>query len=312
MQPVIRFFRFILLLIIATFIPTLISARIPARLEKKILSVVNEFHGEMGVSFHHLRKKDFIEIRSDEIFPTASTIKLGILCEVFNQLDENKLQYYSTTTYSTTRRIGGAGFLQNYEDGRSVELKEAIHFMITVSDNIATNMVIDWVGGFEPVNKWLIDHGFQETRSLTYIGGGKAWNEEMAKQWGIGKTTPREMRLLMEMITQGKAGSQASCDEMMRIMSHQYFDGVMPEAIPPGVFIASKSGAISSSRSEVIYVNSPSGPYVVSVYTKNNADKQWTNNNEAEIALRNISEIIWNYYNPRHKRKTIQGQDKYL
>jgi len=304
-------FPLILVIISLTCMPSIIFSKTPVSLEKQINKIVKEFHGKMGVSFHHLKKQDTIEINSDELFPTASTIKLAILCEAFHQLDENKLQYYSTTTYSTTRRVGGAGFLQNYENGRNIELKEAIHFMITVSDNIATNMVIDWLGGFTPINEWLINHGFAETRSLTYIGGGNSWNEGLAKEWGIGKTTPKEMRQLMEMIVEEKAASPEACHEMIRILSHQYFDGVMPGGLPPDVFVSSKSGAISSSRSEIMYVNSPSGPYVVVVYTKDNQDRRWENDNEAEVALRNISNIIWNYYNHGKKYLVTENYYKY-
>ena len=286
-------------------------SKTPQKLEQQLLSVTTQFHGDMGISFHHLKTGDTIEINSDTRFPTASTIKLPILCTAFQQLSEGKLGYYDTHPYSTSRRVGGAGFLQNYQDGIPVELKETIHFMITVSDNNATNMMIDWVGGFENINRWLINHGFQKTRSLTYIGGGKAWDRALANEWGIGVTTPQEMRTLAEMIRLNKAGSPAACDRMQRLMTHQYFDDMMPAEIPPFVHQGSKSGAVNASRSEVMITDTPSGTYILCVYTKNNKDQRWTNENEAEIAIKDISQRVWKYYHPASTWSRPIGTEDY-
>lgn len=290
---------------------TNVSQRTPKKLEAQLLEVKKNFHGDMGISFRHYRTGDEIEINSDTTFPTASTIKLAILCAAFQEINEGKIKYYDTHVYSTTMRKEGAGFLRNYQDGTPIEFKEALHFMITVSDNVATNMVIDWLGGFDPINMWLTDHGFKVTRSLTYIGGGTKWNEELAKQWGIGVTTPHEMRHLMEMIRFNQAGTPANCDRMMRLLTHQYFDEDIASQIPPYVHIGSKSGALSASKSDVAVVDAPTGTYTLAVYTKNNKDQRWENDNEAENAIRKISRLIWEYYNPHSKWTQPPGAEKY-
>src|SRR5438132_13212309 len=102
---------------------------------------------------------------------------------------------------------------------------------------------------------------------------------------GLGVTTPNDMRSLMEMVGNGRAGTPAACDEMHRILNHQYFDSGIPSQIPPSVCVASKSGAVDHSRSEVALVHSPSGDYVLAVYTKDDRDARWEKDNEGEVAI---------------------------
>ena len=115
----------------------------------------------------------------------------------------------------------------------------------------------------------------------------------------------------MEMIGDGRAGTPAACDEMHRILNHQYFDDLIPGQIPPRVAIASKSGAIDASRSDVALVHSPSGDYVLAVYTKEAVDQQWTRQNEGEQAIRAISRAVWKHYHPRDKWSPPPGVEKF-
>ena len=287
------------------------AQKTPRKLKAQLMEVKNDFHGDMGISLHNLKTGDKIEINADAEFPTASTIKTAIMCEAFQQLSEGKLRYYETRVYSTTMRKGGSGFIQNYKDGTRIELKEAIHFMIHASDNVATNLVIDFVGGFEPINRWLINHGFQVTRSLTYIGGGTKWDPDLAKEWGIGVTTPREMRRLLEMIRLNEAGTPAACDEMMRVLSHQYWDADIPSQVPPYVHVSNKTGALSDLRADNAIVDAPTGTYILSVYTNNNKDRRWVEDNEADRVIRKISSLVWKYYNPHSKWSVPQGVENY-
>lgn len=281
-----------------------------ASLDRELKAIAGQFHGTLGYSLHHLRTGDRLALRGDEQFPTASTIKLSILCTAFDKAQKGEIGYYETRVLTKEDVRGGSGFLQNYKLGTKVELKELLHFMITVSDNTATAMMVRWLGAME-VNRWLDAHGLTKTRLLSQLPESETELRKLADQWGLGVTTPNEMRTLMEMVGDGSAGTPAACDEMHRILNHQYFDEGIPSQIPPWVCVASKSGAIDASRSEVALVHAPTGDYVLAVYTKDDRDQHWGHDNEAEVAIRDISRAVWKHYNPKVAWTPPAGTEKF-
>src|SRR5690242_3118980 len=110
-------------------------------LHKELDTIADQFHGTLGYSFHHIKTGDRLERRADEPFPTASTIKLAILCTATEKQQEGKIGYFDTRVYEASDKRGGAGFIQNYKEGTKLELKELLHLMITISDNTATTMM---------------------------------------------------------------------------------------------------------------------------------------------------------------------------
>ncbi len=276
--------------------------------------IVAEHDGIMGIYVRNLETSETLRVNADDPFPTASTIKLAVMCAAFDKLADGTGpydSYYDTTVYDASTSTGGSGFIRNYIDGTKLELKELIHLMITVSDNIATNMICDWIS-LEEVNNWLIDHDFQTTRMFATIGGRTIYDPEgRKKDWGLGVTTPEEMGRLMELIVTGRAGTTSTTDEMLRVLGHQYFDGGIAAGVPPITYVGSKGGSLNRSRSDVALVASPAGKYIVSVYTKENGDTSWENTNEAEAAIRKISRLVWQHFNPKSDWAPAAGTEKF-
>src|SRR5262249_40894162 len=103
----------------------------------------------------------------------------------------------------------------------------------------------------------------------------------------------------MEMIADGRAGTPAACDEMQRILNRQYYDDRIASQIPPWVGVGSKHGTEGRSRSDVAVVHSPSGTYVLAVYTREATDTAMTAENEQDAAIRAISRAVWRHYHPQ-------------
>lgn len=277
-----------------------------------IMRIAASHRGVLGMSFRNLNSGEEFSVNGDELFPTASSIKLAVMCTVFDELSfpwGKFHDYYATHPYDEGTSTGGAGFIQNYKNGRKVELKELLHFMITVSDNIATNMLVEWLGGLEPVNEWLKRHGFENTRMNSTIGGRIVWDKEGREKWGLGVSSPNEMRRLLEMIYSGKAGTTTATDEMLRLLGHQYFDSGIAAEAPPWVWVGSKSGAVNQSRSDNAIVAAPKGTYVLTIYTKDNTDTRWSRENEAEVAINKIARIVWRHVNPDSKWERPAGTE---
>jgi beta-lactamase class A len=236
------------------------------------------------------------------------------------KVEKGELDYYQKFPLTEDDVGGGTGFLKNYKIGKQITLKELLHQMITASDNTATRMVLKAIGSDTAINDWLNKNNLKNTRlNVPYPVGEDVLKDETARrklleqynQWGLGVSTPNEMRLLMEMIAGEKAGTPAASDEMQRILNHQYFDDGIAGQIPPSIVVASKSGVEKHSRSDIAIVHAPSGAYVLAIYTKEAQDTRITRDNEQDTAIRSIARAVWRHYQPESKWSPPTGAEKF-
>jgi beta-lactamase class A len=284
-------------------------------LRKQLDSIAEGVTGKVGYSLHHLGKNESLNRLGDEMFPTDSTLKIAVMCAGMEKVERGEIGYYNLRPLLKEDKTGGSGFFQNYNAGAEIEFKEAMHQMITVSDNTATLMLMRWVGGTDVVNNWLDRHGLKTTRLIVQwpmsekLKGDEAALQKYAesfKKWGMGVSTPNEMRTLMEMIVSGKAGTPASSDEMHRLLNHQYKDEGVASQIPPWVVVASKSGNSEHSQSDMAIVHSPSGAYALTIFIKETDEAH-----QRRQAIRAISRAVWRYYHPNDKWEPPAGVAKY-
>lgn len=198
--------------------------------------------------------------------------------------------------------------MQYFKDSTETDLRTAITLMITHSDNAAAVWCEKLAGGGISINTWLGNHGFPFTRVNARTPGRDGEN----KLYGWGQTTPKEMSNLLVLIRQGKAVSAEASERMYRILTHVFWDEYALSQIPPYVQTASKQGMVDDSRSEAVLVNAPHGDYVFYIATKNNKDQRWEPDNESWKLARNVSELLWNYYEPHSGWKPAAGVDKYF
>lgn len=226
------------------------SASAPT-LDERIKTALADFQGSAWIYAKNLDNGKVYELRADERVRTASTIKLAIMIEVFAQVAENKLKL--SDKIALKGKQGGSGILGEFSEGTEIDLKTLVNLMIVVSDNTATNLILDKVTA-DAVNARMERLGFNNIRSLRKIGGGgeaKIANEGINRLFGIGSSTMREMGRLMEMLERGEIVSkQASADMIAILRRQQYTDGIgrgLLDTTP----IASKSGALDRLRSDV-------------------------------------------------------------
>jgi beta-lactamase class A len=236
-------------------------------------------------------------VRTDELFPTASLIKVAIMLALFDRIERGELSYHQYFEYDGTHVYEGKNddILSRFRLGEKIRLSKLIMLMITISDNSASRWCQELAGGGVHINEVLETHGFQSLR----INARTPGREEAARQYGWGQTTPREICRLFTLIRRGKAVSPAASEEMYRVLTRIYWDGEALSRIPPQVQAASKQGALDRSRSEAVLVNAPSGDYVFSVITRNQEDQSWEDNNEGFVLLRDISGLLWSYFEPK-------------
>ncbi len=265
----------------------------PVLLEK-LKDLSKGFRGDVGMYVRHLKTGQTAALRADELFPTASMIKVPILLKIFDRIEKGELDYHAELVYDDSLLYPGEDILGAFKDSAKIAFSKVVMLMITMSDNTASLWLQQMAGTGAAINEWLAVHGFDSTRVNSRTPGREADRQK----YGWGQTTPREMAEMLVMIREGRAVSPAASEEMYRILSRIYWDGEALSQIPPFVQTASKQGAVDRSRSEVVLVNAPSGDYVFCVITKNQEDTSWKTENEGFVLLRNVSRALWNYFEP--------------
>jgi beta-lactamase class A len=276
--------------------PTLASGQgePDVQLQGKLEARVESFRGSVGVYVRHLGSGATASIQADSLFPTASMIKLPLLISLYDHVERGKLELDARLAYDDSLFYGDEDdddIVNKMRPGETVTLSKLAFFMISISDNTASLWIQGLVTGAE-VNRWLTEHGFEGTRVNSRVDGRReGWRE-----YGWGQTTPREMAELLVMVREGRAVSSKASEEMYRTLTDIYYDDEALSALPPTVQVASKQGAVSASRSEVLLVNAPSGDYVLCVITKGQEDRSWGEGNEGYVLLRDLSRIVYGHF----------------
>jgi beta-lactamase class A len=277
-------------------------------LQAKLVELVNGFTGRVGIYVRHLPSGRTAAVNADEMFPTASMIKLPILVVAFDALDRGELEFGQKLVYTDSLLYEGEDILGAFADSSEIALAKVLMLMITTSDNTAALWAQHLVGTGTGVNQWLDRNGFDSTRVNSRTPG----RQEDYELYGWGQTTPREMAELLVMIREGRAVSRAASEAMYRFLSRIYWNGEALSQIPPWVQTASKQGAVNRSRSEVVLVNAPSGDYVFCVITKDQEDTSWEPDNEGFVLLRHVSAVVWSHFEPTYPWLPPAGAPRYV
>jgi beta-lactamase class A len=272
-------------------------------LQRQLDSLVQGFHGQVGIYVRHLGTGRTAAVNADSVFPTASMIKVPILVATFDAIEQGALAFNQKLTYTDSLLYPGEDIIGAFKDSSQVLLSELVLLMASYSDNTAGLWLQHLAGTGERINQWLATNGFDSTRVNSRTPG----REENRTRYGWGQTTPKEMAELVVMIREGRAVSQAASEEMYRVLTRSYWNGYALARIPPWVQTASKVGAVDRSRSEVVLVNAPSGDYVFCVITKNQGDTSWDPPNEGWVLIRNVSALLWSHFEPDRPWQPADG-----
>lgn len=263
--------------------------------ELEIRELVEQFRGDVGVYVVDLKNGEQLNINADTLFPTASTIKLAILAGVFDKIEKGELEYTQMLYYDGEHDdTWGNDLINQLEEGAEVQLSRLIHLMMSTSNNTASLWNQHLAGTGTQINELMNELGFSNTRVNSRTPG----RQEIWETYGWGHSTPRDLAEMMIQIRRGELISTHASEKMFRIMTRNFWDSESLSELPPYVNVASKNGFVSRSKAEVVLVNAPSGDYVFCVMTKNQEEAGNADDNEGFRLLRDISEILYNYFEP--------------
>lgn len=269
---------------------------------------IRKFDGRVGVYVRNLKTGKEVSINGDSLFSTASMIKIPITIGIFDRIEKGELNYDTILTYRDSLFYDvGEDILGSFKDKEKISLAKVLMLMITTSDNTASLWCQSLAGGGATINAWLAENGFDNTRVNSRTPGREANRE----RYGWGQTTPREMATLLTRIRDGTVVSPRASERIYRNLIRIFWDGESLTQIPPYVQVASKSGALDRSKSEVVLVNAPHGDYVFCLITSNQKDNRWTAFNEGYVLLRNASRLLWHYFEPGSDWKPAKGIEEW-
>lgn len=286
-----KFFYILLLSFLLTGIKSY-SQKTDKKLTVKVQEMLNGFNGNVGVYIKNLESGKTVAINADTIFPTASIVKIPILIGIMDKINKGEFDYHQNLVYRDSLAYSSYDVTANLKDSSKIEMSKVVMLMLTTSDNTASLWLQKLSGTGIRINELLDSAGFTYTRVNSRTPG----RENNRMEYGWGQTTPKEMATLMEKIYRGQIISDSMSKRMLRLLGRNFWDEQAISQIPPDVFVASKNGAVDASRSEVLLVMGEE-PYIFSIFTKNNKDKGWGNNNEAWMLAKKLSVLLWNYFN---------------
>lgn len=280
-----------------------------AALDQKLKAIAQPFHGRCGYCVVDLKTGNRISFRGEEVFPTASTIKTCVALEALCQVDEGKHKMSDQYPLLPTEKRQASMWTYVMKDGTKLDIDGYVNLMIGVSDNTATMTLQDFIGS-KPVNARMMKLGLYNTKILGHRDDRDNQESAWREKFGWGMTTPREQARLFELLYLHKAASPAVCEKLLRVLSRQYWDDITPTVCPIDVKVCSKTGAVNQSRSEVAIVYA-SRPYAIALYTADQKDQRWVDDNEGLVALRSMTQLIWNAFEPSRPFKLPAGYEKF-
>lgn len=263
---------------------------LPARLARRVEAIEREFTGTVALWCHDLRAGRTFGLRAGERFDPASTIKLFILRELYRQREAGLLRLDETLVMGRYDVVPGSGVLKDLTPDRaSLTLHDLATLMITVSDNVATNLLIGRLGT-TAVNRGTREAGFADT-----FLRGKLFKARTRRS----HTTARDLGTLMTQIARRQAVSRQASNDMLDILRREQSDFIVGRFLPYTTEeleqdrrpwkIASKSGSIKGHRHDVALVEGRGNRYVLALMSSGAEDLRFWPDNEGTLALARIA-----------------------
>lgn len=281
------FFTLAVILLVFTAAGAQISPKqiLKANLENEIKSIIDETDGVVGITIKDLVTGETFSVNGDMIFTQASAIKVEVLLELYKQALEGKYSLDDLVTMEESDVTPGSGNLGKLTPGKvTMSLRDYAIMMIMISDNTATNMLIDHVG-MDNVNRTIMQLGLTKTMLQRKMIDTQAWMEDRENI-----STPNEAALLLELIYKHEVLDETSCDEMLRIMSIPKSSRIRAR-LPRGVRVAHKTGTVRGVVCDIGIVYLKNRPFIVAGMAN------WLDSSQQGVeAIEKISLAAYKYF----------------
>lgn len=263
---------------------------------------IEGFSGAVSLYAKNLDSGAAIGIHETEPVRTASTIKLPIMAAVFDLVARGQAKWTENLTVIAAEKVSGTGIIASeLSDGDQLPLRDLVHLMIVLSDNTATNLVLERITA-DAVNAYLDRIGIPTTRSLRKIRGDGAQLKPATgssaagklpenQRFGIGVSTPRDMVTILERLQRGQLVSPEASREMLTILKRcQDWTGIRRKMgdLP----VANKTGALDALRSDAGIVYSKAGPIAMAITVDGMPNIDYSPSNAGSLLIGDLAKML--------------------
>jgi beta-lactamase class A len=231
------------------------------KLAADVAKIDTSLDGVMGVTILDLTDKQAYSLHADDVFPQASSIKVAVLAELYRQAQQGRLKLTDLYTVNSSDLVPDSDIMGGLTPGvTKITLRDLATIMVAVSDNSATNVLIDRVG-MDNVNALMSSLGLKHTllrRKMMDLNAAKEGRENVS--------TPHEMANLLEQIYRGKVLNKEMTDDFFKVLA-THKDSWIPRYLPEGLKIANKPGSLEGVRNDSGIVFVENRPYIICVMT---------------------------------------------
>lgn len=278
----------------------------PEQIPESLLEIERKFSGKIGLCAQNLADRDDkIELGARARFPTASLIKVCILLELFRQCDRGKLSLDHKLTLHEQDKVGGSGILIDLLPGLDLTLHDTAVLMMALSDNTATNMLIDLLD-LKSINRTIDEAGLRNTELRNKIDF--ALLAQSPENFGVG--TPADFALLFTRLGRRELLSEDSTHYLLEIMRIQKYIEPFRRYLPVNpyadelgeeqtVSVASKTGGLPGVRCEAGLITTPQVTYALAVMCRDYKQSTFTSDDEGTLAIARVSRVVYDYFTNR-------------
>src|SRR5437899_9114456 len=244
-------------------------------LEDALRGRIGDFQGTVSLYAKNLDTGSTAGIRESDAVRTASTIKLPIMLAVFDAVARGQAKWTEPLTVTAEEKVSGSGVIgSEISDGVHLPLRDVLHLMIVLSDNTATNMILERFTA-DAVNAYLDKIGIKATRSLRQVSGDGSQHKSSSgwssagklpenQKYGLGVTTPRDMVTILEKLERGEIVSPDASRAMIAVLKRCQEESGVRRRIGD-LPVANKTGALDALRSDVAVVYSKGGRIAMAI-----------------------------------------------
>jgi beta-lactamase class A len=277
------------------------------RLQTNIERITRSVSAKWGIYIKCVETGEEIAINADEQMDTMSVIKIPLMVEAFRQIDDKKFSITDRVTLKETDKRPGTGVIRSLDVGANLTINDLLTLMIIVSDNTATDLLFDKVGGTQPVNKLMQDYklgtikatGTTDTwfKALRAAPSAPEFHKQGKTPFGL--SSVRDIGRLLEKIKRGEAVSKSASEQMLQMMRRQVYSSRLPKYVT-GFLVPHKTGDfLPYIGNDVGIMESQGRNVIICVFTTNH----YGIGPNLEDAIARIAEQTANYFGFRQDSK---------
>ena len=269
-------------------------------IENTIKDLLTNFHGKVAIYYDDL-KGNILKINEKDKYNAASCIKIFILIELFNQIVNGTIDRKAQLTYLKKHDVDGSGVMRYLTKGIKLPVIDVATLMMIISDNVATNMLIDLLG-IDNINKAIENIGCKDTKLYSEF---KSVDDEI-----FSETTAYDYCLVWKKLNNNELFSEKVTKEIIDIIKNQKYHEMVGDGIdkiykdienPIVNYIASKSGKYLSIRNDGGIISTKYGNYILTILIKDFKDENYMNDEYPYSLGRKISDIIFHKFINQNK-----------